>query len=293
VRTTQDKYDKIEPVMKIVDWSDKVASDFRTRIIIDPDSPILAFTANRDRYTQGIQPNYAGLPYLGSQTSEDALTWNVFRGLQKARRLDIICNDLDIGEPSGMLLWTLAPELDNVTADLQYTVGALIRKFDGILLGQMTEPDVIILGTRGVAIIECKLSERDKPPSHLWEGSPTSVRKRLPIYREAEPTLLKRDVIDAQIVEIYQLVRMAFYALQLGKRLALPPVVVSLANETNWHREMSRLDKSAAELWDSFKDAIEMLNLRKESLTWQHLRGFMTDCSLNELFNYVSTHPCL
>ena len=101
--------------MKTIDWSDKVAVDFRSRIIVEPDSPILAFKANRDRYTWGTQPSYAGLPYLGSQASEDALTWNVFRSLQKARRLDIICNELDIGEPRGMLLWTLAPEIDGVT----------------------------------------------------------------------------------------------------------------------------------------------------------------------------------
>jgi len=57
----------------------------------------------------------------------------------------------------------------------------------------MTEPDVIIviLGTRGVAVIECKLGEPEKPLSHLWEGSPYSVRKRLPIYQQAEPNLLK------------------------------------------------------------------------------------------------------
>lgn len=273
--------------------SDKVAVDFRSRIIVEADSPILAFKANRDRYTQGTQPSYAGLPYLGSQASEDALTWNVFRGLQKARRLDIICNDLDIGEPHGMLLWTLAPELDNVSADLQYTVGALIRKFDGILPGQMTEPDVIILGSTGIAVIECKLSEREKPPSHLWEGSPNSVWKRLPIYRQAEPNLLKKDVTDAQIAEIYQLVRMAFYALQLGKRLASPPVVASLANEKNWHREIRRLRKSPAELWDFFRDAVETPNLRKKELSWQYIRGLIAERSLDELSHYVSTHPCL
>jgi len=70
--------------MKTVDWSNKVATDFRARIIIEPDSPILAFKANRNRYTRQIQPSYKGLPYLGSQDSEDALTWNVFRSLQKA-----------------------------------------------------------------------------------------------------------------------------------------------------------------------------------------------------------------
>ncbi len=53
-----------------------------------------------------------------------------------------------------MLLWTLAPETDGVNAELQYTVGTVIRKFDGILRGQMTEPDVIILGSTGIAVDE-------------------------------------------------------------------------------------------------------------------------------------------
>ena len=278
--------------MKTVDWSDKVAADFRSRIIVEPDSPILAFKASRDRYTRGTQPSYAGLPYLGSQASEDALTWNVFRSLQKAHRLDIICDVLDIGVPRGMLLWALAPEIDDVNAELQHLVGALIRRFDGILPGQVTEPDTIILGSAGVGVIECKLSERDKPPSHLWEGSQDSVRKRLPIYRQAEPKLLQKDVSDAGIAEIYQLVRMAFYALQLGSRLSCTPVVLSLANDKNWRREIRRLGKSPAQLWDFFQDTIETPNLRKTNISWQDIRSLITDRSLGELSHYLSTHPC-
>lgn len=192
-----------------------------------------------------------------------------------------------------MLMWTLAPELDSVSTDLQYTVGVLIRKFDGILPGRMTEPDVIILGTKGVAVIECKLSEREKPPSHLWEGSPNSVLKRLPTYLQTESNFLKKDVTDAQIVEIYQLVRMAFYAIQLGKSLASTPVVVSLANETNWHQEIRRLRKSPAELWGFFRDAVETPNLKKKELHWQRIARLITGSSLEELSHYLSTHPCL
>jgi len=279
--------------MKTIDWSDKVVADFRSRIIVEPDSPILAFKATRDRYTQGIQPSYAGLPHLGSQTSEDALTWNVFRSLQKAGRLDIVCNELDIGSPRGMLLWGLAPETDDVNAELQYQVGTLVRRFDGILPGQVTEPDVIIWGSSGVAVIECKLSERGKPSAHLWEGSPNSVSKRLPTYLQAEPNLLKRDVTREQIAEVYQLVRMAFYALQLGKNLCSDPTVASLANETNWHLEVRKLGRSTMDLWGFFQHAIQATNLGKRQSTWQHLRGLIARTSLDELSHYLSTHPCL
>lgn len=277
--------------MKVVDWSDKVASDFRTRIIIEPDSPILAFKANRDRYTRQTQPDYEGRPYLGSQDSEDALTWNVFRSLRKAGRLDIVCNDLGIGEPRAMLLWALTPESDGASAELQYVVGTVIRKFDRILRGQMTEPDVIISGTKGIAVIECKLGEHDSPLSHLWEGSPDSFSKRLPIYRQAEPSL--RNVAEEQIVEIYQLVRMAFYALQFSKYLASIPVVVSLASENNWRREIRRLRKSPAQLWNLFCEAVAVPNLRKKQLTWQRIMELLAGSSLLQLSHYLSTHPCL
>ena len=278
--------------MKTLDWSDKVAADFRSRIIVDPDNPILAFKASRDRYTRRW-PVYASLPYLGSRDSEDAVTWNVFRSLQKAQKLGIVCDEFRIGKPLGLLLWTFAPEVDDVSAKLQYSAGMLIRTFDGIFPGQTTEPDVIILGTKAVAVIECKLSEPEKPPAHLWEGSLDSVTKRLPIYRQAEPALLRKDVTDAQVATIYQLVRMAFYALQLGKGLSCNPVVGSLANVRNWHVQIPRLGKSAGELWDSFRDAVEAPSLRNENTSWQHIRGLISDRSLDELSHYLSTHPCL
>ena len=36
---------------KTVNWGPEVAEDYRERIIVDPDNPILASKANRDRYT--------------------------------------------------------------------------------------------------------------------------------------------------------------------------------------------------------------------------------------------------
>jgi len=50
--------------MRPINWSKKVAEDYRERIIVDPDSPILAFKASRDRYTNvPSQKKYSGLPY--------------------------------------------------------------------------------------------------------------------------------------------------------------------------------------------------------------------------------------
>lgn len=224
-----------------------VTEDFRERIIVDANSPLLAMKANRDRYTnKGNQKEYTGKPYLGNWQSEDALTWNVFRSLQKAEKLPVITNELGIGSPRGLLLWTLAPELDEASTDLQYITGALIRKYDGRLAGQISEPDVIILGSSRLAVIECKLSKPGSAPSHLWEArSIDSVKKRRPIYAKGLPALFKFDVTDEEIISIYQLIRITFYAVKIAEYYKVNPVVVSLANKKNWSQTIHQFRKSA------------------------------------------------
>lgn len=280
--------------MRPINWSKKVVEDYRERIIVDPDSPILAFKASRDRYTNlPNQSKYAGLPHLGSSQSEDAVTWNVFRSLQKARSLGIITNKLEIGQPRGILLWTLAPEIDGINADLQYVTGAMIRKFDGIFPGQITEPDVIMLGTTGVAVVECKLSEPKKAPSHLWEGGVDRVGRRLRVYEEKKPRLLKDGTTDAEVAPVYQVVRMAFYAMELGNYFGLESIVVSLANRRNWTVKVSKTGRSASDWWDIFIKMLGENSPRCESLFWQDLLQLIKNKSLETLSAYLSTHPCI
>ncbi|MDH3567261.1 MAG: hypothetical protein OEM61_07875 [Desulfobacteraceae bacterium] len=59
----------------------KVFVDFKDNLIIDPDDPVIASQARNWRYSKGIVKN---LSYLGSENSEDALTWNVFKTLEKS-----------------------------------------------------------------------------------------------------------------------------------------------------------------------------------------------------------------
>lgn len=280
---------------KSVNWDEKVVRDYRERILVDGDSPLLAIKANRDRYTNiGNQGEYAGLPHLGSYHSEDALTWNVFRSLQQYRHLHIIATELGIGEPRGMLLWTIAPEPDEMSCKLQYETGAMIRKFDGRLPGQISEPDVIMLGTIGIAVIECKLSEPDKPPSHMWEGSIDSVRKRRHIYEKEIPGLFKEFTTDEVIVPVYQLTRMAFYAMKIAEVFAVEPLLVSLVNERNWAQETRKFGKSSNELWGIFcSQVLGAKSPQCKALTWQNLRPLFQDQLLGELTFYLSTHPCL
>ena len=105
--------------------------------------------------------------------------------------------------------------------------------------------------------------------------------------------MLRPGIADTQVAVIYQLVRMAFYAIQLGKAFSCTPVIVSLTNERNWHLRIRRLGKSAAGLWEFFQHAVEAPNLRKESTSWQWVRNLIASYPLSELSRYLSTHPCL
>ena len=59
----------------------KVFVNFKDNLIVDPDDPLIASQARNCPYSRGI---VKGLSYLGSEDSEDAMTWNVFKTLEKS-----------------------------------------------------------------------------------------------------------------------------------------------------------------------------------------------------------------
>lgn len=278
-----------------IDWNNQVEKDFRRRILVDADNPILAFKANRDRFCGSRVPEeYVGLPHLGSVNSEDALTWNVFRFLQKEQRLDMAFQwlGLDIGRPTALLIWCLAPELTDAARELQFKLGDLIRRSDGMLRGQIGEPDVVILGTEGIAVIECKLGEPKKAPSYLWEGSSVErIEKRLHRYRR---NISELDNVRAEdIMPIYQLVRMAYYAIMLGRIYKLPTAVVSVGNDSKWSVEIRKRGKSADQLWNEFCNLASQLKILTSKTMWQALTPIIDNKGVGALYPYLSQHPCL
>ena len=63
------------------DTGAKIFVDFKDNLIVDPDDPIIAGQARNWRYSKGI---VKGLSCLGSENSEDAMTWNVFKTVEKS-----------------------------------------------------------------------------------------------------------------------------------------------------------------------------------------------------------------
>lgn len=270
-----------------------VVWDYREKIITDKNNPILAFKANRDRYSPTQGELLAGKPYLGSNASEDALTWNVFLTLYEAKRLAHVFRDYKFGRIRALALWGLTPDTKHWNKDFQFTIGQSLRTYDGKFKGQMTEPDVAILGSNGLCIIECKLGYSDKSLSHLWEGPIKSINKRLPIYLKKFEQF--KEYQNEKSVSYYQLIRMAFYAMILAEKYGVTPHLVSLMNENNWRIKFGRERVSPEDVWADFCNITQKIfpELKLNSFFWQKLIEIPEIRKLDKLYRYLKRHPCL
>lgn len=266
----------------------KVYDDYRDNILFDKNNPILAAKANRDRFSKnGKQNEYAGLPLLASIKSEDALTWNVFKGFEETDDFLALGDALDmkINAPR-ILLWSLA--IHKQADELQYLVGDVIRKNDGKYRGQITEPDVVIETDSHLLIFECKLGEREKYPSHLWGNQNSNgPQKRQSYYFSKGIFKNNRQTISLYKAQLYQLFRMSYYAFTIADLIKKEPILVSLTNKT-WINLKQRGKKSPYELIRDFESCISNNFVKVKSITWQDLNP--KDLTVSK---YLVDHPCL
>jgi hypothetical protein len=305
-----------------------IKSDYRMRIVTDWDNPILACRANRNRYTNTDDKQNAGFAHLGGACSDDAITWNVFRTFQKYGQLNTITSRLGLGEPRGLLIWAAAPELDDNNAMLQHLTGSILRKIDGIFPGQIIEPDVVILGTTGVAVgVLGTRSDKEKTGAYdLWEGEVEKVRhirkclggyeKRNPVILTNDkvneennegvtgdnkapnvvkhnPGIIKNNVSDEEMANVYQLVKMALLAKELGSHFKVEPLLVSLANSRQWKQNIPEIGKSPNTSWNTFNEMLGENALRCDVMFWQHFLNLSSCGSLRPLHLFLLKHPAL
>ncbi len=226
--------------------------------------------------------------------------WNVLRYLQKVGRLDIITRELGIGEPRGLLLWGLAPEPDGKSAELQYVTGDLLRRFDATFAEGVTEPDVTLLGTTGIAVA-MGVSQLRQDERHLWEGSLEQVGQ-LQAYREQHPAFIKEDVNDSELISVlvdndltsvYQFVKLAIFAKELGAHFGVEPMVVALASSKYFLEKNTESGWSAADRWNTFVDILGENAIKCKELLWQDILGLKIDPAALVLSQYLLTHPYL
>jgi len=199
--------------------------DYRSNLIIDQNNPILIQKAWRDRYSSNShwREGYGGIAYLGRKNSEDALTWNVFRFLQKTEMGSRLISDIfKVSRVQTLLFWSMDPEN---CGEEQQLVNILIRTIDGKHRGTMTEPDLILFTDKEVCFIECKLNQNGR--TSPWRTTSEGSAKRMNTYQEVLSELEQFD----DWKNVYQMIRQYVYSKSLGKILGKTPRVYPLINE--------------------------------------------------------------
>lgn len=240
--------------------------DFRTNLIVDTNNPILLSKACRDRYygMNAINGNRIGQSYLGAPHGEDALTWNVFRYLEKLKDkggYDIISKFFNVSEVQKILFWGCDVEHQG---DEQQILNCLIRKIDGLYRGNVTEPDIIIITKYEVIFVEIKLNGTGS--ASPWKSQGNGASKRMNLYRR-EIT----DLIGFKDWEpVYQLIRNYVYAVKLAEILDKTPKLSPLVND----KHLSILKKHYSNFHQHFKPVSD------EIRTWNGLLMLIRDSEI-------------
>jgi hypothetical protein len=238
----------------------KVYDDWRDNIVVDPEAPPLVWKAERDLF--GGHTGVPGRPYLASENSEDALSWNLFRSLEKAGRLDVAARALGLEDDFQVLYWYRPWDAADSLPEISE---ALNRVETG--RGQQTETDIILKGQRYLVMVESKLG---KPGARIrpWERG---RRSPVPASYEAPLRDLLKDMHDWQetMRRFYQLLRHLVLANELCRPGVwdLEPHVLAIVNELNRNASL----RPHAEEFENFRKRLRLPAERTHLLTWQEL----------------------
>jgi hypothetical protein len=92
-----------EPPYTFTRSSIKVYQDWCDNVVVDQRAPAVTWKAHRDTF--GSHTSVSGMSHLASENSEDALSWNLFRTLERLGRLDAIARPLGLDDDFQVLYW--------------------------------------------------------------------------------------------------------------------------------------------------------------------------------------------
>ena len=238
----------------------KVYDNWRDNIIVDADAPAITWKANRDTF--GTHTSVPGRSRLSSENSKDAFSWNLFRTLEKAGRLDAVARALGLEDDFQVLYWCRPWH----RSELLPEIGAALKQVEP-RRGYHTETDIILKGQRYLVMIESKLG---KPGAQIrpWERlSSTSV----PATYQTPLRALLADMSDWErtMHRFYQLLRHLALANELCQNevWGLEPHLLAIVNALNRHAGL----RSHAEEFARFQRCLSLPKERTHLLTWQTL----------------------
>lgn len=146
-----------------------IYTDYHENIIVDSAHPILEWKA-----TKKNERLPDGSPYIASQHSEDALSWNVFRSLQQGNKLQLVTDMVAPGIDIDMVyFWQHAAHKrsQEIDPEIQDVLNE-IEPWGKNRAKQQTETDVILRGKRDTILIESKLGKPNQMVSAWVRSGP-------------------------------------------------------------------------------------------------------------------------
>ena len=258
----------------------RVFEDYRNNMVIDPEHPLLMWKARLPRETIEVG-EAAGLSRLGSENSEDALTWNYFMGLHRLGSLVLLQFATrirswmsDERQDYRLLFWGRDADRDGKPHTPLQRVLDRMEPWGAGGLKQQTESDVIVLSKGATIVIESKLGKAGTVVD-AW------MRKRSGIpedYRRFAETLVAPLFVDSFDWEgdgqrFYQLMRNWILANALGRRRRAYLVAIVNGKTSN------ACGGSHADEFERFRSLIHpSLRDRAVILTWQDLYDDLCGC---------------
>lgn len=249
--------------------------DYRKNLIVDVDNPILIQKAWRDRFSRQShwKAGYGGEAYLSRKYGEDALTWNVFRSLQKMGKngINAIKDIFSISEVCHILFWGCDVEH---SSEVQQLLNCSIRGIDGRHGGTMTESDLVIITEKEVVFVECKLNRNGRQSP--WKAQGSGAEKRFNTYIEELDFRELRQIDKWQ--EVYQLLRQYIYSKTLANELKKKPLVIPLIN------------KNHLDGWSDFYQPLREFNpeIFRPFVTWQEICVQVKELGYNHIEKKIS-----
>lgn len=276
----------------------QVWEDYRRNIVVDAENPILAWKAEKDKYSPSLFPVSvrqrfpSGIARIGSPRSEDALSWNLFRSLHKVGKLHLITDFLSQDMAVSTLhFWGHSVEKSSAEIDpaIQEALNE-IEPWGRDSRQQQTETDVMLRGPRDLVMVECKLGMPGaKIPA--WVRSSPGMRPDYLRFMDRFGVRLFNDSFDFECDgnRFYQLFRNYLLGAALSRQWKIGfwlMAIVSCENrnlggvphETEFERFRCKLvDPSNAFI-----------------ITWQQILGAVKEeLELGQLHSYLASHPLL
>jgi len=266
-----------------------VYTDYKENIVVDPENRVLAWKASKDRFPQG-------LPRIGSQHSEDALSWNLFRSLQLAGKLALVGDFAAPGADfDAVYFWNrdAHQRSEQIDPEIQELLNEM-EPWGKNGAQQQTEPDVIPRGERHIIMIESKLGKPCKAVK-AWCRSRPGMR---PEYRDflkkvekerGEPLFSPSFDYEKDGNRFYQLFRNYLLGAALSWKWGTEFSLLAIVNSAN-----SNLGgRSHQGEFDSFRSRLARPS-NAFLTTWQQLWDRLpSGPSLHALQMWLLNHPLL